>query len=197
MPERAAITGVILAGGAGRRVGGADKGLLPLAGRPMVAWVIDALRPQVGALLLGVNRSRDAYDTFGLPLVGDAHDGFAGPLAGVHAALAAAGTDFVLTAPCDTPRLPADLVVRLGHALDAGGADIAVAVAGGRLHPVHALMRRTLAGDAHAALRDGACRLDAWQARHRVVQVPFDDAGAFTNINTLAERDALAAGMAI
>ena len=85
----------------------------------------------------------------------------------------------------------------LGAALDAGGADIAVAVADGRLHPVHALMRRTLAGDAHAALRDGARRLDAWQARHRVVQVPFDDAGAFTNINTLAERDALAAGMAI
>ena len=118
------ITGLILAGGRARRMGGQDKGLIPLAGRPLIAWVIEALRPQVGSILISANRNQAAYAAFGYPVIGDEAGGpdltgFQGPLAGIAAAMTLAQTPWLLTLPCDTPLLPADLAARLAAALTA------------------------------------------------------------------------------
>lgn len=191
---RSDITGAVLAGGEGRRMGGVDKGLVELAGKPLTAWVLDALRPQTGALLINANRSLAEYRAFGVPVVADSGEGFQGPLAGLHAVLCAARTDYVLTAPCDAPRVPADLAARLSRALCAQQADIAVAKAAGRVHPVHALLRRDLADDLAAALAAGERKVMFWLERHALVQVDCDDiASAFVNVNTPEELDAVAA----
>lgn len=186
------ITGVILAGGRGRRMGGVDKGLTPLAGRPMVSHVIDALRPQVGALLINANRSEDEYARFGLPVVGDSVEGFAGPLAGMAAGLAAARTPYVVTAPCDSPLLPRDLVARLGQALRAARAQIAVAHDGERMHPVFALLDRRLLDSLHACLEAGERKIDRWFAGHDLAVCDFaDEADCFVNVNDPDERSAI------
>lgn len=184
-PTRESITGAVLAGGEGRRMGGIDKGLVPLAGRPLVAWGLDALREQTGAQLINANRSLDDYRAFGVPVVSDSGDGFQGPLAGIHAVLAAAQTEFVLSVPCDSPRVPADLAVRLGQALAENDAEIAVVEAAGRFHPVHALMRADLADDLAAALADGERKVMRWQESRRLTVVDCSDiADAFVNVNT-------------
>lgn len=194
MPERDQITGAILAGGMGRRMGGVDKGLVEVAGKPMVAWTLDALAPQVGHVLINANRSQDAYSAFGLPLVADAHAGFQGPLAGLHAVLSAAETPYVAIVPCDTPRLPADLIARLAAALEGDDSELAVAEAGGRIHTLHGLFRRDLLPDLSRALAAGERKPDAWYATRRWSRVDFNDvATAFDNINTPEQRDALAA----
>lgn len=194
MPERKNITAAILAGGMGRRMGGIDKGLVEVAGRPMVAWTLDAIRPQVGQVLINANRSLDEYGRFGLPLVQDQHSGFQGPLAGLQAVLSAATTDYVAIVPCDTPRLPADLVDRLAGALEREDCELAIAAAGGRLHTLHGLFRRDLLPALNDALAAGERKPDAWYATRRWAQVDFDDvASAFDNINTPEQRDALAA----
>lgn len=194
MIERERITGAVLAGGEGRRMGGADKGLVPLAGRPLVAWVLEALRPQVGGLLINANRSLDAYRAFGVPVIRDRVDGFPGPLAGIQAALAAAESDYVLAVPCDTPRLPPDLAVRLARRLEESGAEIAAAETGDWLQPLHVLLRSDLAADLDAALADGVRKPEDWYATRTWVRVPCDDvAGAFANVNTPAQRDELEA----
>lgn len=177
-------------------MGGIDKGLVPLAGRPLVAWALQALRPQVATLLINANRSLDDYQGFGVPVVADRHPGFAGPLAGLHAALATAGTDYLLAVPCDTPRLPPDLGVRLGRALEAAGAEIAVVEAGGRLQPLHVLLRTGLAADLAAALARGVRKPDEWYATRARVKVNCDDiADAFANVNAPAELEALEAAL--
>jgi molybdenum cofactor guanylyltransferase len=112
------ITGVILAGGRGSRLGGVDKGLVPLHGRPLIEHVIDALRPQVGALLISANRNRDIYASYGYPVIADVMGDYDGPLAGMLSAMRAAGTAYILTTPCDAPSIPADLARRLAEALD-------------------------------------------------------------------------------
>lgn len=194
MPERAQITGAILAGGMGRRMGGVDKGLVEIAGKPMVAWTLDALAPQVGNVLINANRSQEAYAAFGLPIIEDQHSGFQGPLAGLHAVLAAAATPYVAIVPCDTPRLPTDLVARLGAALQHDGSELAVAEAGGRVHTLHGLFRRDLLDDLTRALDRGERKPDAWYATRRWSRVDCNDvAEAFDNINTPEQRDALAA----
>lgn len=194
MPERDQITGAVLAGGMGRRMGGVDKGLVEIAGQPMIAWTLDALRPQVGPLLINANRSQEAYAAFGLSLVEDQHTGFQGPLAGLHAVLSAATTPFVAIVPCDTPRLPRDLIARLGAALERDGSELAVAEAGGRVHTLHGLFRRDLLEDLTRALACGERKPDAWYATRRWSRVDCDDvAAAFDNINTPEQRDALAA----
>lgn len=199
MPERAAITGALLSGGAGSRMGGIDKGLLELAGRPLAAHVLDALRAQTGAQLINANRSLDAYRTLGAPVVSDSDWGaeaYPGPLAGIHAVLAAADTEWVLCAPCDAPLLPTDLALHLGMAVEAQGADVAVVEAEGRLHPVHALIRRALVDDLAAAIGDGERKVMAWYRRHRWVAVDFGAAAdPFANINTPEELQALASAM--
>ncbi|MGA7982585.1 MAG: molybdenum cofactor guanylyltransferase MobA, partial [Chromatiaceae bacterium] len=112
IPSRETVTGVILAGGMARRMGGQDKGLVHFSGRPLIEWVIEALRPQVRALLINANRHREIYAAYGCPVVADDIDGFQGPLAGFASAMAAAATPWIVTAPCDGPFLARDLVER-------------------------------------------------------------------------------------
>lgn len=193
MTDRRQITGAILAGGRGQRMGGVDKGLVEIAGRPLVAWTMDALAPQVGPLLINANRSHQAYAAFGVPVLADRHTGFQGPLAGLHAALSAAATPYVAIAPCDTPCLPAELVARLAAALARDGSELAVARADGRVHRLHALLRRSLVDPLGQALAAGERKVGAWYAGRQASVVDFDDcAEAFDNINTPEQRDALA-----
>jgi molybdopterin-guanine dinucleotide biosynthesis protein A len=186
------ITAAVLAGGMGRRMGGVDKGLVEIMGRPMVAWTLEAIQPQAGQTLINANRSQNKYAAFGLPLVGDRHEGFQGPLAGLHAVLEAATTPFVAIVPCDTPGLPGDLVARLAAAVEDEDTELAVAEAGGRVHTLHGLFRKELLADLTAALEAGQRKPDAWYATRRWSRVDFSDvASAFDNINTPEQRDAL------
>jgi molybdopterin-guanine dinucleotide biosynthesis protein A len=189
-PARDAITGVVLAGGQGRRMGNVDKGLVELDGRPLVAHVVARLSPPVAPRVINANRHADDYAKLGYPIAADAIAGFAGPLAGLHAGLAAATTPYVVTAPCDSPFLPADLVARLAHAFANAPIDIAVARTFEQPHPVFALVRRALLPHLERFLEGGGRKIDAWYASLPVAEVSFDDeADAFRNINT---RDELA-----
>lgn len=195
-PAREHITGLVLAGGRGMRMGGVDKGLQLLHGEPLASHVLKRIAPQTGALLISANRHADAYTALGAPfgakVVADTLPGFPGPLAGLLAGLCAANTPYVLSAPCDTPGLPADLAARLAHALDTNQADLATvttADAEGNisLHPVFALLRTSLADDLSAFLEAGERKVRAWYARHKTVEVAFTDERAFYNINSLQE----------
>jgi molybdopterin-guanine dinucleotide biosynthesis protein A len=182
------VTGVVLAGGQGSRMGGVDKGLQPFRGRPMVAHAVERLVAQVDELLINANRNVEAYARFGHPVIADEIEGFAGPLAGFERGLAHARGELVVTVPCDSPFLPADLVARLRGALQAHDAQLAVARTGDQAHPVFSLMRRDVHGSLQAFLASGQRKIDRWYANLRVVEVPFDDeADAFLNINTHAE----------
>ena len=186
------VTGVVLAGGQGSRMGGVDKGLQPFRGRPMVAHVLERLAPQVGAILVNANRNVEAYAAFGHRVIADEIAGFAGPLAGFERGLAHATTPLVVTAPCDSPFLPTDLVARLRAALEADHADLAVAKTGDQAHPVFSLMRREVHASLRAFLSSGQRKIDKWYAGLRVIEVPFDDeADAFLNINTREELSRL------
>jgi len=181
----ARITGVVLAGGRGRRMGGRDKGLVPLAGRPLAAHVLIRLAPQVAAMRINANRHAARYRALGVPVDGDRPPGGLGPLAGMASALACARTERVLVVPCDAPLLPHDLAARLTDALEAADAELAVARLEGRLQPVFALLKRRLCADLDAALAAGERRVHGWLARHRVAAADFDDqAAALVNINT-------------
>jgi molybdopterin-guanine dinucleotide biosynthesis protein A len=194
MTERLSITGVVLAGGMGRRMGGVDKGLLELRGRPLAAWVVDRLRPQVDHLLINANQNGERYAAFGHRVVPDLIPDFAGPLAGLHAALSAASTPLVATAPCDSPFLPSDLVFRLFSALTAAAADLAVARTFDQPHPVFCLCRRNVLPHLTEFLAGGGRKIDRWYATLKVVEVAFDDEPeAFENINTREELGHFAA----
>jgi molybdopterin-guanine dinucleotide biosynthesis protein A len=183
---RRSVTGVVLAGGQGRRMGGVDKGLQPLHGKPMVASVLARLAPQVDEILINANQNLETYAGFGHRLVPDAIGGFAGPLAGLHAALGAAAHPLVLTVPCDSPFLPLDLFSRLEAGLKHN--ELAVAKTGDQPHPVFALVRTTVRRNLEEFLSGGGRKIDAWYASLRVIEVPFDDeADAFRNINTREE----------
>jgi molybdopterin-guanine dinucleotide biosynthesis protein A len=182
------IGGLVLAGGQGRRMGGVDKGLQPLRGRPLAAWVVERLAPQVDDLLINANANLEQYAALGHPVVSDAIGGYAGPLAGLHAGLSATRQPLLATAPCDSPFLPLDLVARLREALERDAYDLAVAKTGAQPHPVFSLVRAALLPHLAAFLDGGGRKIDAWYASLRVVEVPFDDAAdAFSNINTRAE----------
>jgi molybdenum cofactor guanylyltransferase len=190
------LTGLVLAGGRGMRMGGVDKGLQPLHGEPLAGHVLKRLAPQTGALLISANRNAGVYaelgSPFGAKVVADSVSGFPGPLAGLLAGLRAARTGFVLSAPCDSPALPTDLAARLADALNARAADIATVTttdAAGQtsLHPVFALLRTGLADDLAAFLDAGERKVRAWYARHKTVEVAFADERAFYNINSLQE----------
>jgi molybdopterin-guanine dinucleotide biosynthesis protein A len=189
--DTAAITGLILAGGTGRRMGGVDKGLLAFNGAPMAMRVLERLRPQVGSVLINANRELEEWKRFGLPVVADEIGGFSGPLAGVHAGLLACGTPWLLTAPCDSPFLPLDLATRLTAAIVASGCDLAVARSAGRLQPVFALLRRELLASLDKYLRADGHKMARWFEQIDFVPVDFDDAAAFANINTPADLDEL------
>ncbi len=185
---RADITGVILAGGQGRRMGGVDKGLQYLNGRPLVQWVLERLAPQVHTVLISANQNPERYAEFGCPVLPDVIPGFAGPLAGLQAALAHAATPLIATVPCDSPFLPVDLVERLHAALQARHADLAVPRTGDRAQRAFCLTRRELLPKLDAFLNSGERKVGLWHASLNVVEVAFDDqADAFSNINTAEE----------
>jgi len=180
------VTGIVLAGGQGRRMGGVDKGLQLLHGKPMVSAVIARLAPQVSEIIINANQNLDAYGRFGHRVVPDAIGGFAGPLAGLHACLGEAKHALVLTVPCDSPFLPLDLLARLRKELK--GNDLAVARTGDQAHPVFSLVRVSVRDHLSKFLSTGGRKIDAWYSTLEVVEVPFDDeAEAFRNINTRDE----------
>lgn len=194
MVERKDITGLILAGGRGSRMGGVDKGLQPLDGRPLAAHVLTRLRPQVGTVLVNANRNAAAYAALGCQVVADADDSFAGPLSGMLAGLLACTSDWLQSAPCDAPLLPDELAARLASAVD-DSTDIAVPVtADGRLQPVFCLLRRSLSAELERYLSGGGRKVETWIAAQGLRRVPFERPGderAFFNANTLAELQAL------
>ncbi len=182
------VTGIVLAGGQGRRMGGVDKGLQPLRGRPMIAWVLERLAPQVGEIVINANQNLEAYARFGHCVAPDEVGGFAGPLAGLHAGMKLASQPLVVTVPCDSPFLPLDLVARLREGLQSNDAELAVARTGTQPHPVFALMKTGLLANLEAFLAAGGRKIDTWYAPLKVAEVPFDDeAEAFSNINTRNE----------
>nr|WP_315596952.1 molybdenum cofactor guanylyltransferase MobA [uncultured Cupriavidus sp.] len=186
------ITGLILAGGRGSRMGGTDKGLQAFQGMPMVQHTLQRLAPQTGSMLINANRNLDRYSAFGVPVIPDAIPDFAGPLAGMLAGLAQCQTRWMVTAPCDTPFLPTDLVDRLAHAIDAEQAEIAIPAtldADGRrrLQPVFCMMPVTAATSLRAYVDAGQRKIETWVTSQRVALVVFEDAAAFANINTLDE----------
>lgn len=179
------IAGVILAGGLGRRMGGADKGLVDYRGRPLVAHAVERLAPQVDELFINANRNADRYGAFGARVIPDRDRAFLGPLAGLSAALHETACDQVVSVPCDSPALPGDLVRRLGDGLQAAGADVAVARAAGRLHPVFCLVRREVLATLDPYLAAGGRRVEEWVRSERWTAVDFDDdPDGFRNINT-------------
>ena len=180
------VSGIVLAGGLGRRMGGVDKGLQPLRGKPMVEHVIARLSPQVGEIIINANQNAATYAKFGHRVVSDAIGGFAGPLAGLHAGLKAARNPLVVTVPCDSPFLPDDLVARLQKEMQEN--EIAVAKTGDQAHPVFALVRKSVLENLEAFLAGGGRKIDAWYSSLKYIEVRFDDeADAFRNINTLEE----------
>ena len=198
------ITGLILAGGRGSRMGGVDKGLQNFNGIPLALHTLMRLGPQVESVMVNANRNLSAYESFGASVWPDASADFAGPLSGFLVGLERAETPYVLTVPCDTPRLPLDLVERLAQALVREDADIAMAAAPEtdehgqiqiRTQPVFCLMKIELSESLVKFTHAGGRKIDAWTAQHNTVVVPFDAPGddplAFANVNTLNELQAL------
>ncbi len=182
------VTGLVLAGGRGRRVGGADKGWLIYEGRPLIVSVVERFAPQVGPLLISANRNTKRYAAYG-DVVGDdladvSGERFAGPLIGVLAGLRRARTDWVAIVPCDAPHLPTDLVPRLLGATLSNDAMAACASVHGHLQPVFALVKTSCADGLARSVADGERAMHRWLKALEAVAVNFDDAQAFTNINT-------------
>jgi molybdopterin-guanine dinucleotide biosynthesis protein A len=198
------ITGLILAGGQGRRMGGVDKGLQNFNGIPLALHTLMRLGPQVESVMVNANRNLAAYESFGASVWPDASADFAGPLSGFLVGLERAETPYLLTVPCDTPRLPLDLAERLAAAMVRDNADIAMAAAPEtnehgqteiRTQPVFCLLKLELSESLVQFTHAGGRKIDAWTAQHKTVIVPFDgphdDPLAFTNVNTLNELQAL------
>jgi molybdopterin-guanine dinucleotide biosynthesis protein A len=189
------VTGLVLAGGRGSRMGGVDKGLQTLEGKPLVQHALDRLAPQVGALMVNANRHLDVYAGFNVPIWPDADEDFAGPLAGFLAGLAHCQTDWLVTVPCDTPHFPLDLVTRLATAR--GNAPLAAAVTEEnglrQRQPVFCLMHRSLHGDLAEYRSSGGRKIGHWLDRLGCTHVYFEEAAAFFNANTIAELRQLGA----
>ena len=191
------ITGLILAGGRGSRMGGADKGLQNHLGIPLAMHALMRLEPQVGHIMINANRNLGAYDSFGVPVWPDALPDYPGPLAGFLAGLERCETDYLVTVPCDTPNFPTDLVERLAAALTAQDAEIAMAATNGadgiQVQPVFCLMRTGLMESLVRFTQSGQRKIDRWTAQHRCAEVLFDDEAAFFNANTAEELQQLQA----
>ena len=185
------ITGLILAGGRGSRMGGVDKGLQNHLGVPLALHALLRLQPQVGDVMINANRNLSAYESMGVPVWPDALPDYPGPLAGMLAGLQRCTSDYLVTVPCDSPSFPLDLVARLAAAAAEAQAEIAMVatVEDGRLQrqPVFCLLQSGLMESLVAFLHGGERKIDRWTGQHRCVEVPFDDAQAFANANTLEE----------
>jgi len=201
------ITGLVLAGGRGSRMGGVDKGLQSFNGTPLALHALLRLAPQVGHTMVNANRNLSAYESFGAPVWPDGLADYAGPLAGFLVGLERCETPYLLTVPCDTPLFPTDLAARLAEAMAREDADVAMACGaepgrdGGvqmRAQPVFCLLRTELLESLVRFTQQGGRKIDAWTATHKTVEVPFDREGdapqAFFNANTLAELRALEQG---
>jgi molybdenum cofactor guanylyltransferase len=195
--DPATVTGVILAGGRARRMGGMDKGLVPLNGHPMVEYALRALRPQVADIVINANRNHSRYGSYGYRIIADLIGDFSGPLAGMASAMSVVTTPYVVTVPCDSPLISPDLVERLQQALRGQAADLAVAHDGQRMQPVFALLPVRLLDNLREFLAGGERKIDRWYAQHTVALADFSDtAEMFININTPEDRDAVAAQVA-
>ncbi len=201
---RTLVTGVVLAGGRGARMGGIDKGLQLFEGLPLALHALQKLQQQVGTVMLNANRHLDQYRDFGVPMWPDESPEYVGPLAGFITALRHCHTPYLVTVPCDSPRFPADLVSRLAQALEDPDHTIAMPCllevdasgkAAWRSQPVFCLMRTAgLLPSLEQYIANGGRKVEAWAARHKTVSVRFDTAAAFANVNTLAELQALQSG---
>jgi molybdopterin-guanine dinucleotide biosynthesis protein A len=188
-PEKVAIsdqiTAVVLAGGKARRMGGQDKGLITVARRAMISYVINALSPQVSTLLINANRNSDRYREFGYEVIADSIAGYWGPLSGMASALQSISTPLLVTTPCDSPFVPDDLVARLSGAMNEAGAEISVAHDGERMQPVFSLLRADLSESLDEYLQSGERKIDRWFKSHHCVTADFSDRPeTFMNINT-------------
>lgn len=203
MIEQNQITGMVLAGGRGSRMGGTDKGLQNFNGTPLALHALLRLQMQDGGLvgdqMINANRNLAAYEAFGVPVWPDSIGDFPGPLGGFLTGLERCETPYLLTVPCDVPRFPLDLARRLAAAFNDPATEIAMVSAPEdgqlRTQPVFCLMRIELLESLTAFTQGGGRKIDAWTAQHRTVEVPFDQPGddphAFRNANTLAELHAL------
>lgn len=181
------ISAIVLAGGQAKRMNGADKGLQLLHGKPMIAWVLERIAPQIDEILVSANRNIDTYEAFGHAVLLDDAPDFKGPLAGLRQGMAAARYPLVLCVPCDTPFLPADLVERLLAALVGSQAQIAIAATQEHSHRTVCLCRRELSDHLAAFLARGGRKVGDWQASVKSVEVFFQEAEDFHNFNTLDE----------
>jgi molybdopterin-guanine dinucleotide biosynthesis protein A len=191
MIDKGDITGLVLAGGRGSRMGGVDKGLQPHLGMPLAMHALLRLSPQVGEMMINANRNLAAYESMGVPVWPDTLSDYPGPLAGFLTGLERCATPYLATVPCDSPHFPEDLVARLADRLDGEDAEIAVAATSEdgelRLQPVFCLMRASVMESLVRFTGGGRRKIDAWTATLRQVAVAFDDARALVNANTLAE----------
>ena len=201
IPDKKNITAVILAGGKGRRMDGNDKGLVELAKRPLIEYVIEIIKPQVTSIIINANRNQQAYSRYGYPVITDDLENFQGPLAGFYSALKKAGTSHIVTLPCDGPLLPDDLVERLILALknspdtdntEDKQAEIAVAHDGERMQPVYSLIPTSLTASLKTFLDSGERKIDLWYKQQQITLADFSDKPlTFRNINTAEQRDKL------
>ncbi len=195
MIDKSDITGLVLAGGRGSRMGGIDKGLQVHRGMPLATHALLRLSPQVGEMMISANRNLGAYESMGVPVWPDALPDYPGPVAGFLTGLERCETPYLVTVPCDAPLFPDDLVQRLALALEGEDAEIAMAATreGGelRLQPDFCLMRSILMESLVRFTASGRRTIDTWTATLRMAAVPFDRAGAFADANTLAELQQL------
>jgi len=187
------VSGVVLAGGKARRMGGIDKGLIEINGQAMIKYVLDALKPQVYEILINANRNIEKYEQFAHAVVSDQMQDFQGPLAGIVASMAIAKTKYICTCPCDGPLIAEDLVTRLFSAFKDKDVEIAVAHDGKRMQPVYAILDCTLHASLLNYLNSGERKIDRWYTQHNYKQIDFSDKQeCFININTPEDQQTIA-----
>ena len=186
------VTALVLAGGRGQRMGGTDKGLIELSGKPMIEHILERLEPQCDHIIINANRNVDRYVVYGHPVLRDSLGDYQGPLAGFSTGLKHAKTPFIMTLPCDAPDLPADLVERMLTVMNGQQADITVAHDGERMQPVYALIKTALHENLDQFLASGDRKIDRWYAMNNTVTVDFSDMrDIFRNVNTPEQINAM------
>ena len=199
MIDKQLITGLIIAGGRGTRMGQVDKGLQNFNHIPMTLHVLKRLSPQVGKIIINANQNISEYKKFGAPVYSDRMKDFAGPLAGIQAGLSECTTPYLLTAPCDSPMLPMNLAQALSDALISNNADIAVAtsveteenITKEQRHPVFSLIKLSCLESLNNFLSVGGRKVDHWLQQQLTINVMFKDSASFVNVNTMQELQLL------
>ena len=185
------VAAVILAGGKAKRMQGTDKGLITLKGKPMITYVINALNTQLDEIFINANRNKQQYQELGYPVISDLTDDYLGPLAGILSGLKATKKEFLLVVPCDSPNLSDTILIELYNNIKQNKADIAVAHDGNRMHPVFALIKKTLINSLNEYLADGGRKIDEWYFLNNYCVVRFTDSHEmFNNINSPKDLEA-------